>query len=236
MTQSIRVVIVDDHLVTRRGIISLLADNPKIELVGEGSAGNHVLELVREHKPDVLITDLQMPSQEDGPAGVLFEPIASLKKVIREHENISVVVLSQEHDVQTILSLAEIGVKGYILKTDVFAETLGATIEEIHVGTMYFSPEVIRLWQTAPRLKKNKKGILTEGQLNTLNAFARSPGASRDQIAQSLHVARSTIDKHAAKMFAALDVPNMIACILKANRMGLIKLDGESVNEQEEEV
>lgn len=87
MGESIRVVIIDDHLVTRQGIISLLESNEKIEVVAEGSAGNHVLELLEEHRSDVLIVDLQMPAHADDPKGVLFEPVSALKRAIGQRDN-----------------------------------------------------------------------------------------------------------------------------------------------------
>jgi CheY-like chemotaxis protein len=97
-----------------RAIIALLEQNPKLTVIAEGSAGNHVLELLEEHQPDVLITDLQMPANAAEPKGALFEPVSTLRKAIERHKATSVIVLSQEHDVQTIQSLAEVGVKGYL--------------------------------------------------------------------------------------------------------------------------
>lgn len=223
INKSIRVVVIDDHFVSRQGIISLLADNEKINVVAEGSAGNHVLELLAEYQPDVLITDLQMPAQEDEPRGVLFEPVSTLQKAIDIYPSISVIVLSQEHDVQTIPSLAEVGVKGYLLKTDNFARILGQVVEMIHVGTMYFSPEVQEIIMSAPRIKR--RGRLTEQQLNVLRAIVRSPEATREELAASLHISKSTLQKHINATFATLEVPNMVACVLKAMRMRLVDVD-----------
>lgn len=226
MGESIRVVTVDDHLVTRKGIISLLESNEKIEVVAEGSAGNHVLDLLEEYRPDVLIIDLQMPAQADDPKGALFEPLSTLKKAIDQYESISVIVLSQEHDVQTIQSLAEVGVKGYLLKTDDFAKILGQVVEMIHIGTLYFSPEVQEIILSAPKIKKN--GQLTERQLNVLHAVVRSPGATRQELAASLHISPNTLQKHINAMFETMEVSNMVSCVLKAIRMGLVDVEGET--------
>jgi DNA-binding NarL/FixJ family response regulator len=134
-----------------------------------------------------------------------------------------VIVLSQEHDVQTIQSLAEVGVKGYLLKTDNFARILGQVVEMIHVGTMYFSPEVQEIIMSAPRIKR--RGRLTEQQLNVLRAIVRSPEATREELAASLHISKSTLQKHINATFATLEVPNMVACVLKAMRMRLVDVD-----------
>jgi DNA-binding NarL/FixJ family response regulator len=223
MESSIRIVVIDDHLVTRKGVIALLDCNPRIQVRAEGSAGNHVLELLEEHQPDVLITDLQMPAHQDEPKGALFEPISTLKKGLQKYQSLSIIVLSQEQNVQTIQSLAEIGVKGYLLKTDDFAAVLGNAVEMIHFGTMYFSPEVQEVINTAPKIKRS--GKLTGQQLAVLRAIVRSPGASREKIAASLHISPSTLQKHINQMLVVMGARNMIECVLKGIRAGLVDFD-----------
>lgn len=224
MEKLIRVVVVDDHLVSRKGIIALLESNSNIEVVAEGSAGNHVLELLDEYHPDILITDLLMPAHADeGKSGNLFEPVSTLQQVIRSHPSTSVIVNSQEHDVQTIQSLAEVGVRGYLLKTDDFTKVLGQAVELIHNGTVYFSPEVQEIIYSAPRVGQSKH--LTPQQLNVLLAIIHSPDMPRAELAESLHISKSTLQKHISAIFAALEVHTMESCILKAMRMGLIDID-----------
>ena len=223
MGNLIRVVVIDDHFVSRKGIVALLENNESIEVVAEGNAGNHVLELLKRHGPDVLITDLQMPADANSPKGTLFEPVSTLQKAIRLHPTTSVIVVSQEHDVQTIQSLAEIGVKGYFLKTDDYAGILGRVVEMVYAGALYFSPEVRTIIYSAPKI--NGKNLLTEQQLNVLRAIVRSPGASREALADSLYISKSTLQKHIGAIFPALNVSNMEACILKAMRMGLVGVE-----------
>ena len=220
MEHVIRVVVIDDHYVSRKGIVSLLETNPHITVVAEGNAGNHILELLGTHQPDVLLTDLQMPARAEDPKGTLFEPVSTLKKAIENYKSTSIIVISQEHDVQTIQSLAEIGVKGYLLKTDDFAKTLGRAVEMIHMGLQYFSPEVHQVIYAAPKIKSTR--ALTEQQMNVLRAIMRSPEATREMLAESLHISKSTLQKHITAIFEALEVPNMEACIIKAIRMRLV--------------
>ncbi|MCC6604741.1 MAG: response regulator transcription factor [Anaerolineae bacterium] len=220
MEHVIRVVVIDDHYVSRKGIVSLLETNPHITVVAEGNAGNHILELLGTHQPDVLLTDLQMPARAEDPKGTLFEPVSTLKRAIENYKSTSVIIISQEHDVQTIQSLAEIGVKGYLLKTDDFAQTLGHAVEMIHMGLQYFSPEVQEVIYAAPKIKPTR--ALTDQQMNVLRAIMRSPEATREMLAESLHISKSTLQKHITAIFEALDVPNMEACIIKAMRMRLV--------------
>jgi len=220
MEHVIRVVVIDDHYVSRKGIVSLLETNPHITVVAEGNAGNHILELLGTHQPNVLLTDLQMPARAEDPKGTLFEPVSTLKKAIENYKSTSIIVISQEHDVQTIQSLAEIGVKGYLLKTDDFAKTLGRAVEMIHMGLQYFSPEVHQVIYAAPKIRQTR--ALTDQQMNVLRAIMRSPEATREMLAESLHISKSTLQKHITAIFEALDVPNMEACIIKAMRMRLV--------------
>ena len=222
MHNPIEVVVVDDHVIVREGVIRLLSENSHIKVVSEGSAGNHVMELVAKHRPDVLLTDLQMPAQEGEPAHILFEPIASLQEVIQAYPETAVVVLSQEHDVYTIQALAQVGVKGYLLKTDEFTKILGRAIEIIHYGATYFSPEVEEIIRAAPRLKLKRE--LTARQLEIVQSIVHYPELTRDALAQRLHISTSTLQKHINAIFDTLEVPNMESCILKVLRTGLITL------------
>jgi DNA-binding NarL/FixJ family response regulator len=225
MPDLIRVVVIDDHLVTRKGIISLIEKNPRIQIAAEGWAGNHVLELLAAHRPDVLITDLQMPAHADGPKSVFFEPVSTLQKAIQQYPDTAVFVLSQEHNVQTIQSLAAVGVKGYMLKTDDFAATLDQAVEIIRLGAgaSYFSDEVRAILFAAPRLKAN--GQLGERHLEVIRAIFRSPEATREQLAASLNISKSTLQKHINAMFEKMEVPNMESCLIKAIRMRLVDVD-----------
>ncbi len=164
-----------------------------------------------------------MPAHEDYPKGVLFEPVSTLKKAIELFESTAIIVFSQEHDIQTIQSLAQVGVKGYLLKTDDFAGTLSQVVEMVDAGKMYFSPEVQEIIISAPRLKNNQH--LTAQQMNVLRATMRSPTATRIELAKSLSISPSTLQKHINAIFAALSVPNMESCFLKAMRMRLVDVD-----------
>lgn len=228
MEDRIRVVVIDDHLVSREGIVSLISRNPRIDVVAEGWAGNHVVELLDEYKPDVLLTDLQMPAYADGRKTMLFEPVRTFQKVLHEHPRTAIIVISQEHDVSTIQNLAEVGVKGYFLKTDNFTRSLGTAVEQIQQGMMYFSPDVQEIILAAPKIARETR--LTEQQKNVLRAVFRSPEASRAELAASMHISPSTLQKHINTIFATLEVPNMVACVFKAMRMGLIEVGSEMAN------
>lgn len=219
----VRVVVVEDHFITRKGIVALLAENPRIQVVAEGSAGEHLLELTAVHDPDVLITDLQMPAHAAAPHGPLLEPIAAIRKLLALHPELAILIISQEQDSYTMQTLAELGVRGYLLKSDDFAATLGQAVEMIAGGLLYFSPEVRHVVMRTDPLPG--ADLLTPQQITVLRALLRSPEASRPQLAGSLHISTSTLQKHITAIFSILDVPNMAACVLKAMRMRLVDVD-----------
>jgi len=223
MEKLIRVVVVDDHVVVRKGVLSIVANNPSIEVVGEGRAGNHVLELLAAHRPDVLIVDLQMPARVGGPNELLFEPIATLQRAIQNYPETAVLVLSQEHNVQTIQSLAETGIKGYILKTDDFSTFLDKAIEMVAGGIPYFSHEVMEVILSSPPLRLRTE--LTTRQLEVLRLVVYTPTISREAQADELGIALSTLQKHIQAIFSILEVPNMESCMIKAMRMGLVDVE-----------
>lgn len=220
MKNNIRVVIVDDHFVTRQGILSLLSRNERIQVVGEGSAGEHVLRLLAEHKPDILITDLQMPAEADNPDSGWFEPVRVLKQAMAEFSSTAVIVLSQQHDAQTIQSLAEIGVQGYLLKADRSASSLDSVVEIVHAGNPYFSPDVQAIIYAAAPIKDDCQ--LTEAQLAILRAIALYPGSKRKDLALKINVSHNTINTHVTAIFKKMGTRNMVSTIIKAMRMGLI--------------
>lgn len=223
MENSIRVVVIDDHFVSLAGIVGLLSRNKRIHVAAEGYAGNHVLEMLEEHKPDVLITDLCMPAHSDAPNGAMLEPINMLQKVRRRYPDTAIIVISQEHDVYTIQSMAEIGIKGYFLKTDNFVYSLGNVVEQIQRGMIYFSPDVQEVIYTAPKITREIQ--LTPQQLNVLRTLVCAPGISRSEQAALLNISKSTLQKHINAIFDAMSVSNMESCILKAMRMRLVDVN-----------
>ncbi len=217
----IRVVVVDDHMVTCAGIVALLGNNPNLSVVGIGQAGEHVLRLLREHEPDVLLMDLQMHLYEADPRAGMFQPISTLEVARDRHPHTAVVVISQEQDIYTISSLAEIGVKGYFLKSDRLTVTLGAVVEQIHLGGTYFSPAVRQIIEQMPKLKRSAR--LTRAQRGVLQVLLQYPELARTAQAEKLGIAPVTFQKHIGALFEALHVTNMESCLVKAMRM---RLDG----------
>ena len=119
MTQSIRVLITDDHSIVREGLTLILETAVNIEVVGEAANGAEALQLVAQHLPDVVLMDLRMPGM-DG--------LTAIQHLQRDHPQVAVVILTTYNEDDLILRGLQAGAKGFLLK-DTSRETLLDTIQ-----------------------------------------------------------------------------------------------------------
>lgn len=142
---TITVICVDDHPLIRSTVRSLLEPNDHINLVAEGSVGEHVLQLVEKHRPDVAILDMGMPMSEDSPAEVRFSPLPTVARLNTEYPATAVIFLTNDFSPLLVQSAIELGVRGYLLKSDNLYVHLSQAVEVVHRGGVYFSQEVSSL-------------------------------------------------------------------------------------------
>lgn len=218
MEGEIKIVIVDDHELIRSAIKNSLYGDQEFAIVGEGRNGDELRRLVALKKPDVLITDLQMPDNSERNSD--FRPISELNKINRNYPELKIIVVSQEVDILLIKTLTEIGVKGYLSKSDHFGNSLKNIIKMcVRTDGSYFSKN-IQEFLIKSRIQNHVS--LTEKEKEVLTTIARCPYLTRKTLAQKLNIAESTLKKHVNNLFKALNVPNMESCLLKAIRMNLI--------------
>ena len=223
MSEKIRVVIVDDHALLRSGVVATLSRSPHIEVVGTGAAGNHVAELLQEHQPDVLITDLHMPAHSDHPDGPLYQSITALSKLTPKYPNTAFVILTQNDSVYTIQNLAQLGVKGYLLKSDDFTDLLDQVVERVHNGRPYFSPEVLEIIDAAPRLRVPQE--LTNREKEVIRTTILSSTGDRAETAEILFISLSTLQKHITSIKQKFQATSMEQVLVQTIRMGLVGIN-----------
>lgn len=219
--EAITVITIDDHPLIHEAVRSLLASRNDMKVVGEGMAGEHLLTLVEQHRPDVVILDLGMPQFADGQRQERFAALPALVTLNESFPQTAVIILSQYAMKSVIQEAIEVGVKGYLLKSDNLSLNLTGAIEAVHHGGVYFSQEIsqILFQQTTTGGGHN---LLTERQIEIILAIARNPNASYIQIASDLFISEGTLKGHLHNAFKALHVTNITACIIHCMQQGLI--------------
>jgi DNA-binding NarL/FixJ family response regulator len=203
----IRVLCVDDHSLVRKGIASILGNEPDIELVAEAANGREAVELFRQHRPDVTLMDLRMPEM-DG--------IAAAREILREFPDAKVIALTSYDGDQEIFRALEAGVKGYLLKEMVHTEVLRA-IRVVQSGKRLMPPEVAeRLSEYFPQ------STLSPREVEVLTLVAR--GLSNKEIAQQLGTASGTIKIHVQNILGKLGASDRTHAVTIALRRGIIRL------------
>jgi DNA-binding NarL/FixJ family response regulator len=217
----INVVSVDDHPLIRTAIRSLLEPYGKIDLVGEGFVGEHVLPLIEKHRPDVLILDVAMPQSENSQSGERFSVLQTVAQLNRDYPETAVIFLTQYASQSMSQQAISLGVRGYLLKSDDLSMNLPGAIEAVHRGGVYFSKEISdMLFQ--PIHKSDPSPVLSERQKEIILAIAQTPDATYRQLAVELSISESTLKGHLNGAFKALDVTNITACIITCMQRGLI--------------
>ena len=198
----IRLLIADDHLVAREGIVYLLSGTPGVEVVGEANNGSEALNMLEDLKPDILICDISMPD---------FNGIELLKKLEDSGQEVKVLILSMHKDSEYIMKSFEHGALGYLPKNADEGELLKA-IETIHKGERYITQEVSNvLAQSMLASKSTVKYNLTSREKEIINNLVK--GLSNKQIAAELFISIRTVDTHRTNIMKKLKVKNVASLV-----------------------
>lgn len=214
---TVRILLVDDHDLLRRGIRTMLETEADMEVVGEASDGSKALELVEEHDPDVVLIDVLMPNK-DG--------IVATKEIKDAHPSIGVVVLSGHDERQFIFDALKAGASGYLLKTAELDEVID-TVRSVASGRAKIDPEVAR--QLLEQFQAYKKGDeadvfqpLTPREKEILRHM--SDGLPNKTIAARLSISERTVTTHVANIYAKLQVNNRVSAIQEAVRRRILDI------------
>jgi NarL family two-component system response regulator LiaR len=216
MTNPIRVLVVDDHLVVRTGIRALLATESDIEVVGEARDGAEALVEADRLRPDVILMDLVMP-QLDG--------IAAIEQILARQRDTRILVLTSFEADDKIFPAIRAGALGYTLKDFGPAELVRA-IQRVHRGESSLHPAIARrvLQELAhPPQRPPTSEPLTEREVAVLRLVAH--GESNQEIAATLGISEGTVRVHMSNILSKLHLASRTQAALYALREGLVSLD-----------
>jgi DNA-binding NarL/FixJ family response regulator len=220
--EPIRVLVVDDHEVVRRGLLAFLELEPDIDVVGEARGGAEALDLLASmeseaRRPDVIVMDLQMAPM-DG--------IESTRQVRALYDDIEVVALTSFAEEERVHAALQAGASGYVLK-DSDADDVAAAVRAAHRGELQIDPVIARRLISPLRERRGieRTSELTSRELDVLRLVAA--GEPNKQIAAELAISERTARTHVSRILHKLHLSSRTQAALWAVGEGLVEVERE---------
>lgn len=208
----IRVAVVDDHEMVRKGIISYLITEPEIEVVGEANSGYAAVKLILEKKPQVVLMDLLM---ENGTG------IDATKEILKSYPECKIIIITSFYDDEQVFPAIEAGAFSYMLKTATAEEVVQAIRKAIS-GESVIEPKVANRMMSRLRTQERKlHDELTERELEVLMCIGE--GMTNQEISEELFIGVKTVKTHVSNILSKLEVADRTQAAVYANRNGVIK-------------
>jgi DNA-binding NarL/FixJ family response regulator len=208
----IRVLLADDHALVRQGFRRILEDEPDIVVVGEASGGAEAIELERKLDPDIVVLDLGMPEINGLHAAI---------EIVRRRPGRRILMLSMHADPQYVRNALDAGVSGYILKSALETDLIGA-VRTVAGGGRFVSPELAHAVAAAKAGDDidDRFSKLSAREIQVLRLIAM--GRSNKEIATLLGVSANTVAVHRTNLMATLDIHKAAELVLIAVKKGLV--------------
>ena len=207
----VRVVVVDDHAVVRKGIIAYLATDPEIDVVGQAGSGNESIPLIERENPDVVLMDLMM---EDG------NGIEATTKILEIHPNCRVIILTSFYDDEQVFPALEAGAFSYILKTSSATEIVEA-IKKAAKGENVIEPKVAgKMLSNFRKVEKKLHEDLTERESEVLLCIGN--GMTNQEIGDKLFIGIKTVKTHVSNILSKLEVKDRTQAAVYVHRNHLL--------------
>ena len=215
----IKILIVDDHIMVRDGLASMLGRQRDFAVVGEAGNGREAVEKAQDLSPDVILMDLRMPEMSG---------VEAMRAIGEQDLEAKFIVLTTYDTDEYIFDAIEAGAKGYLLK-DTSREELFSAVRAVHRGESQIEPGVAakvltRLAQLSRQSSDPNRSsdTLSDREIEVLQLIAG--GAANKQIAVDLSISESTVKTHVANIFQKLDVSHRTEAVTQALQRGIIKL------------
>lgn len=197
---TLRLILAEDNLLVREGLLSLLGTTDEIELVGACESYDELIAAVDEHEPDVVLTDIRMPPTHSD------EGVRAAEALRTSHPDLGVVVISQFAEPEYVIAVLGEGSRGrgYVVKDRVDdLDHLLSAIRTVAAGGSFIDDAVVDiLIQARSRVVDSPIQTLSPRELDVLAEIAA--GRSNASVAESLHVSRHAVEKHTNAIFAKL--------------------------------
>jgi len=203
----VRVMVADDHLIVRLGLVALINSHADMQVVAQAASGTEAVAMYRAQKPDVTLMDLRMPGQ-DG--------VDAITQIRAEAAEARVIVLTIHAGDEAVYRALRAGARGYLLKT-VSGEEIVEAIRAVHGGRSWIPEEIAGL--AAERMQQPPVSVR---EIDVLKLIAR--GCSNKRIADELDVSESTVRNHVASLLDKLGADDRTHAVTVALERGIIDL------------
>ena len=216
--EKLRILLVDDHILFRKGIAALLASQPGMEIVGEASDGYEAVQQARDHSPDIILMDIDMPH---------CDGLEAVKLIRQESSAVKIIMLTVSDSDDDLFAAIKYGAQGYLLK-NLEPPQLFSMLEGIARGEAPMSgvmaAKILREFQkpteTTSQASTSQPDTLTNREIEVLELVVE--GASNKDIAQRLHITRNTVKMHLRSILEKLHVQNRVQAAVMAVREGIL--------------
>jgi DNA-binding NarL/FixJ family response regulator len=213
--QKIRVLLVEDHAMVRKGIKLFLQEYEGISIIGEAANGLKAIELADQLRPDVILMDLSMP---------IMDGVQAIRRILSVHPDQRIVVLTGSAEEDDMMSALQAGAMGY-LKKDARVEELIQSIRDAHTGVPTIDPRMA--WKMLQRkngvpVKKPTRGLLSDRELDVFRLF--SLGMTDEEVANELVISTVTVRTHINRIMQKMGVESRVQAALYGLRLGLASI------------
>jgi len=209
-SNTIRILVVEDHHVVRQGLVALLSVAEGVEVVGQAPDGAAAIKEIEAHRPDVTLIDLRLPKQSG---------VEVIQHVRATDPNARFIVLTTYDGDEDIFRALQAGARAYLLK-GMTGEVLLSTIRAVHAGKSCIPPVIAQ--KLAERMATEQ---LTNREQEVLEEIVR--GKSNKEIGQTLDISEATVKTHINNLLGKLGVADRTQAVTAAIQRGLVQLDSE---------
>jgi two-component system response regulator NreC len=212
----IRILLADDHTVVRKGLRLLLESQPEFRVIADAANGREAVAMAEEHKPDVVVMDVAMPT---------LNGIEAARQIAARLPHTAVVFLSMHSDESYVLKALKVGARAYLLKDSAEHDLINA-VKAVSGGKSFFSPAISRMLmedymrQMQERKLEDSYELLTTREREVLQLLAE--GKNNKDVAGILNLSLYTVETHRSNIFQKLNLHSGAELILYAIRKGVI--------------